>query len=40
MNGNTFALTDADGGPGIDTLRALRNVGLLVPINFEIVSIT
>jgi hypothetical protein len=36
MNGNTFVLTDVDGGAGIDTLAAHNNIGVLVPVNFEI----
>ena len=36
MNGNTFTLTTADGGPGIDTLAAHNNSGVFLPTNFEI----
>ena len=36
MNGNSFVLTSADGGLGIDTLAAHNNTGVLVPTNFEI----
>jgi hypothetical protein len=40
MNGNFFANTLADGGPGIDTLDAHGNTGVLVPTNFEFVNMS
>jgi hypothetical protein len=41
MNGNTFVMTDADGGVGdIDTLQAHGNTGVLIPTNFEVINIT
>jgi hypothetical protein len=36
MTGNTFVFTSVDGGPGIDTLQARSNSGVLVTANFEI----
>jgi hypothetical protein len=36
LNGNTFVLTTANGGAGIDTLQARGNTGVLVPVSFEI----
>ena len=36
MNGNSFVITNAEGGLGIDTLHARNNMGVLVPTGFEI----
>jgi len=38
MNGDSFTLTTADGGPGIDTLDAHNNSGVLLTSGFEIVK--
>src|SRR5205814_351388 len=37
-NGDSFTLTTADGGPGIDTLDAHNNSGVLLTSGFEIVK--
>jgi hypothetical protein len=40
INGCTFVLIDANGGLGIDTLQAHGNIGVLVPLSFEVVNMS